>query len=102
MNKVTEMKNSLVLAVLLLPVYAQAAVGAKIKTAIRNAGTELMIVGGALLFIAIVLLAINMFWTPINHIKRWVGGIFAGGVLLVFAEDIADTILKLSGSGAGF
>lgn len=102
MNKVNEMKNYVVLALMVLPVYANAAAGAKIKSAVQNAGNELIIAGAALLFIAIVLLAINMFWSPIRNAKAWAGGIFVGGLILVFAEDITSTILNLSGSGTGF
>ena len=78
--------------------YANAGIGTKIKSALNNVGTELVIAGAGVLFVAVVLIAINMFFTPIRNLKNWVLGLFVGGLILVFAEEIVDWILKLSGS----
>lgn len=100
--KKTTAKSVLPLLMLMSAQYADAAIGTKIKSALNNVGTELVVIGAGVLFIAIVLIAINAFFTPIQHLKRWVGGCLVGGVLLIFAEDIVSWILSLSGSGSGF
>lgn len=82
--------------------YAQAGFGAKIKSALNEASTELIVVGGGVMFLAIVLIAINAFFTPIQHLKRWVSGFLIGGLLLVFAEDIVGWFLAKVGGGSGF
>ena len=78
--------------------YANAGIGTKIKSALNNVGTELVIAGAGVLFVAVVLIAINMFFTPIRNLKTWVCCLLVGGVILVFAEDIVNWILTLSGS----
>lgn len=82
--------------------YAQAGVGAQIKNGLNKFGTELIIVGAGVLFVAIVLIGINALVTPIQHLKRWVISCFTGGLILIFAEDIVDFILQLAGGGSGY
>lgn len=86
-------------ALSLLSVQANAAgVGQRIKTAIDNIAGELVLIGGGLLFIAIIIGALNLFFgTQIG--KKWILGALGGGVVLVFARDITNFILSLGGGG---
>lgn len=76
--------------------YTQAAgFGTKIKTAIDNFGNELVIVGGGLLFIAVIIVAFNKFFGG-EIAKKYMYGTLFGGLILVFAREITDSILSLA------
>ncbi|MDO5073141.1 MAG: TrbC/VirB2 family protein [Neisseria animaloris] len=90
--------SSLILAALASANVHAAGVGSKIKNAIDSIGGELQIAGFGLLFVGIVIAALNMFFNA-GIGKKWLIGALGGGVLLAFARDIASFFASFGGAG---
>lgn len=83
---------ALVMAAVSLQAYAGP--GQKIRNAIDKIGTEMMVAGGGLLLVGIIIAAYNMFFGG-QIAKKYLIGALCGGLLMMFATDIADFVTSL-------